>query len=247
MKLSKKFIVTFFILILALGYATCVPKDIRAAPQVPKSTTYYLSTKPYVTGITINGWYKLKKSAIKSSNKKIIEINDVTRTEGKGGKSTSIMFSIKKPGSSTISFKIDKKKYQTKIYAKKYKNPAKFISITGVKAGDETNLASLLNKTSSFDKLKLDKTVKDPRIKVTAKKGWKISSLNYQTLANNPNEESGNRYYKSPVSKAEMPIFSKTKELKKDAGGYYVEVGLVNTKDGAHLSLGYYIDVGTHS
>ena len=44
-----------------------------------------------------------------------------------------------------------------------------------------------------------------------------------------------------------MPIFNKAKELKKDAGGYFVEVYLVNTKDGAHLSLGYYIDVGTHS
>ncbi len=247
MKSIKKLIVTFLVLVLLLSYVSYATTTVQAAPQVPNSMTYYLTNKPYITNLTINGWYKIKKSAVKSSNKKIVEINDVTRVEGKGGKSTSIMFSIKKPGSSTISFKIDKKKYQTKIYAKKYKNPAKFISITGVKVGDETNLASLLNKTSSFDKLKLDKTVKNPRIKVTVKKGWKISSLNYQTLANNPNEESGNRYYKSPVSKAEMPIFNKAKELKKDAGGYFVEVYLVNTKDGAHLSLGYYIDVGTHS
>lgn len=84
-------------------------------------------------------------------------------------------------------------------------------------------------------------------IKATVKKGWKISSLHYQTLAANPNVESGNRYYKKPVSKAEMPIFNETRELKKDMGGYFVEIALVNTKDGAHLSLGYYIDVGTRS
>lgn len=42
---------------------------------------------------------------------------------------------LRRQGSAKISFKIGGQKYETKVNVKKYKNPIKYISMTGVKYG----------------------------------------------------------------------------------------------------------------
>lgn len=98
MKSIKKLIVTFLVLVLLLSYVSYATTTVQAAPQVPNSMTYYLTNKPYITNLTINGWYKIKKSAVKSSNKKIVEINDVTRVEGKAVRALLSCFLLKSQG-----------------------------------------------------------------------------------------------------------------------------------------------------
>lgn len=90
-------------------------------------------------------------------------------------------------------------------------------------------------------------TVKDPKIKIVAKKDWKIDGIYYMGAISSTSKpavnDSGSKPYKKPVSKATVKIFNKTKKLEKGAGGYDISVGFINTKNNARINVRYFIDV----
>lgn len=238
MRSAKKLIATFLTLALLLG---CIPcsTTVQAAAKVPKTLTFYFTKIHYENGIRINGWHNIPRASVKSSNNDILQIRSSTKTLGKDGKFSWISFIAKKPGTSTISFKMDGKRYKTKIIIKKYVNPVKSVSITGIKNGNKTELASLTDGSISSPKIELKKTVKNPKLKITAANGWKLNSIFYFDAAY---KDQSSKYYKKPVAKATVKIFNKIKALKKNTGGYYIQLNFVNTKNKATVSLSYYID-----
>ena len=72
---------------------------------------------------------------------------------------------------------MDGKRYKTKIIIKKYVNLGKSVSITGIKNGNKTELANLTEGSISSPKIELKKTIKNPKLKITAANGWKLSSI----------------------------------------------------------------------
>ena len=133
-------------------------------------TLYFTSTsnKPFGYGITIAGQpIDEHASNIKSTNKNVLEIDGL---EANGYDDTIILFTVKKLGTAAITYTIGDKKYQTKIQVKKYTNPVKSVTITGIKNGKSSNLVGLTNKNTNSKKIALKKTVSDPKIQVTAKK-----------------------------------------------------------------------------
>ncbi len=239
MKLTKKLIVAFLTLALTLGCIPYTTTEVQAALQLPpsKMTLYFTSTsnKPFGYGITIAGQpIDEHASNIKSTNKNVLEIDGL---EANGYDDTIILFTVKKLGTAAITYTIGDKKYQTKIQVKKYTNPVKSVTITGIKNGKSSNLVGLTNKNTNSKKIALKKTVSDPKIQVTAKKGWKIMQILYKSKT-----EDNFKYYEKPVSKATLNIFPKSKLIKPKAGGYRITVVYTNTKNKATLSSVYNID-----
>ncbi len=245
MKHIKRHLMTLLALMLMTAAFTV---SAQAAPKVPKSKTTYMyptpwsTTKTGVTGgsIDVKGMgksQKIKKSSVKSSNKNCIEISYVA--------SDSISYTVKKPGTAVVSFKIGNKNYKTKVYGKKYVNPAKSVSITGVKNGSQANLAGLTNKNTGSKRLALKKTVKNPKVQVTAKKGWKITQIMYSNGDTSQNEYNI-REYKKAVSKATFKDFGKSKEIKANVG-CRITISFVNTKNGGTTDISYNIAVNPKS
>lgn len=194
MKHMKKLVVAF--LTLALAFSPC-SATVQAAPKVPKSQIFYLYPKgdPMNSGLFflyISGVSDSKDvTNIKSSNPKIIPNDMEMVSDG------TLRFHAKKAGKATISFKIKGKSYKTKITLKKYVNPVKYISITGIKNKGKTNLANLSDKKMIID-LKTSKPKVVPKAKISAKKGWKIKSTsNYLGLV---------KLYKKPVANATLKV-----------------------------------------
>ena len=239
-----KRMITLITLITLLVMAAAVTVSVQAAPKVPKSQTLYMKPTPWAkTGetsgsIDVKGMgksQKIIKSSVKSSNKSRIKISYVS--------TNMITYTVKKPGTAVISFKIGSKKYRTKIYGKKYQNPAKSVVITGVKNGARTNLASLTNKNTSSKQLHLKKTVKNPKVQVKAGKGWKIQWISYMCSAVEAGMESGMKSYKKPVSKASIRIFTKSDKMHTNVGGNRITIAFSNAKSGDIVTLIYNIDI----
>ena len=239
-RMKKQMITLLTMMLMTAAFAVSA----QAAPKVPKSQTLYMKPAPWSkTGetsgsIDVKGMgksQKIIKSSVKSSNKSRIKISYVS--------TNMITYTVKKPGTAVISFKIGSKKYQTKIYGKKYQNPAKSVVITGVKNGARTNLASLTNKNTSSKQLHLKKTVKNPKVQVKAGKGWKIQSVSYMCNAIEVGMESGMKSYKKPVSKASARIFTKSNKMHTNVGGNRITIAFLNAKSGDIVRLIYNIDI----
>lgn len=224
MKHMKKLIAAF--LTLTVAFSPCVA-TVQAAPKVPKSKIFYLYPKGDIRhsntlDLHISGVSDPKDvTNIKSSNPKIIP-NDITMSPD-----DRLLFHAKKAGKATISFKIKGKAYKTKITLKKYVNPVKYISITGVKNKGKTNLANLSDKTMIID-LKTSKSKGVPTAKISAKKGWKIDNISK---------------YLGLVKKYKRPVASSTFKVPK--GFDYLwefNVTFINVKNKEYITISYVIN-----
>ena len=102
-----------------------------------------------------------------------------------------------------------------------------------------------VNKRSS-KQLHLKKTVKNPKVQVTARKGWKIQQI-YYLNGGLADWESGTKNYKKPVSKTTLKIFTKSNRMKTNVGGNRIIITFLNTKSGDTVGVSYNIDVQPHS
>lgn len=107
------------------------------------------------------------------------------------------------------------------------------------------NLAGLTNKNTGSKRLALKKTVKNPKVQVTAKKGWKITQIMYSNGDTSQNEYNI-REYKKAVSKATFKDFGKSKEIKANVG-CRITISFVNTKNGGTTDISYNIAVNPKS
>lgn len=200
------------ILCLSLAFliaVTAMPMTAEAAVTYSKSQTLYRTgtgtsySSIYVSGLTKS--QTIKKSSVKSSDTSVAAPWYLEKTTSAYSYKTDyfdenmkpysnssssygyyIGLQLKKNGTSTISFTIGSKTYQSKITVKSYTNPLKTVTMTGVSGGK--NIASKLDKSAYNYDLKLTKTTKNAVVTVKPNKGWKIASIEVE------NSDTGDSY-----------------------------------------------------
>lgn len=248
MKLTKKMIVTFLTLALVFSCVSCTTIEVQAAPKVQKTQKYYFFQWPcdiVISAQNLSKTQKIEKSSIRSSRNNI-KVKNVRYYKREGIRSGILTLTVKKAGTSTISFKIGKKKYQTKIIAKKYVNPVRFLTISGIKDGDNTDLADLTKNFDMAQSIRPYKTVdKNAKIQVEAINGWKIKNINALPMPDYSNLDKEydykfkniDRTYKNPPSKVTVNVGEIQKE-----GHYSIGIKFMNTKTKDVILLEYNIN-----
>lgn len=236
MKILKKLLTVILTLSLVLLCSSIIIENVQGAVKVPKSVTGYMEPS-LMLGNKSYGSVRLPISGMKSyENLRVVKMVPNNFVYFYGAYDNIPIFASSKPTSGTLYYKIDGKKkiYKTKITIKKYVNPVKSISVTGLKNGGSTDLASLTNKTYDTKEIKLSKIIKNPKVSVVAKSGWKIKRIaDYQESTE----------YEKPVSKATAKIFKISRKLdNKDKSGYEFAITFVNTKNNHEVKLIYYIN-----
>lgn len=255
-KLTKKLMGAVLAAAVAL---TALPVTASAAVSYSKKQVVYLTP-----GVS-DGWNTLyvyglkkgqtiKKSSIKSSKKSVLEVSYVqngTSTyknysyTAKKNKTTSftdryayISYHMKKAGTATISYKIGTKTYKTKVTLKKYTNPLKSITISGVSGGK--NIASKVNKSTNAS-LKMTKSSSNGSVKISTKSGWKITYASVDVYKHTDKVDSllfsrGYYSYSKPASSVTLKVGSMSKSNR-----YYVNISCQSTS-GGYLYISYAIN-----
>lgn len=89
-----------------------------------------------------------------------------------------IGFRFYRPGTSTVRFRIGKRTYTSKVKVLSYTNPLSKVTITGVKNGNSTNLASML-KNHNQTSIRMQKAQKNAEVAIAAAKNWRITGVSY--------------------------------------------------------------------
>ena len=142
-----------------------------AIPVMAAETYYNIHTSE--TNLLIPGFYQdynigsigNAKATVKSSNTKIATVKI---------KKGVIWVHAKKPGKVTITTKIGKKTYKTKLTILKYENP-----VSSVKIGNTTVKGSRFNKATTIYLSYSKYQNKKQKIKLNLKKGWKLRAVSY--------------------------------------------------------------------
>ncbi len=243
-KVLRKITALSVSVILALGMLSI--SSSAASVSVDKTSTVYLTSKSgtgyasiYVTGTN-------KFTSVSSSNTSVASISgasgwtdayssyDASLKETYSGtsKGANINLTTKKAGTTTVKFKTGGKSYSTTLTVKSYTNPAKSIKISGVNSGK--NLKSKLNNSASYSGLKVAKKTKSATIKVTAAKGWKVTSISLT------NQKTSARY---SYTRSSNPTKSATLRVGtlKTGTPYTVDITFLNTSNNATINVYYYI------
>ena len=192
----KRFLKLFLCLAMVFTMLPLGKLQAAEAIEYEKSMTVYLSS----TGSSDLRWDSLSifgagasaVKSVKSSNTSVLEVASSTGSKVSysevdymdGGKESSrvseyayINFIPKKAGTSTISFKVGKKTYKTKVTVKKYTNPVASVTMEGVNKGKDFSSKS---KKAAFGITAKITTSKDlSKLKVKAAKGWELTNIHY--------------------------------------------------------------------
>lgn len=254
MRSIQKPVIFFLILAMTISCIGYMSVDVKAGPYISDSvvvrrTLDRYGSKDTHVGINVMDLKKGQKiTDVKVSPKGFLkDVNSEVYTTDKYTYGY-IYGKARKLGSCSVSYKIGSTTYKTKVTVKKYVNPVRSISITGLKYKNKSNLASLTNNMVDTRKIGVLKTIKKPRLKVTAKDGWDVIFIRYQDNykyygSQKPTEQKEIRY-PIPRPKVDIPIFTKSKAIKKDSNGYAVRVVFLNRNegtDGSTIALTYYI------
>ena len=256
--MKSKFMTKLLATVMAAAVVvTAVPATAMAAPVYNKSQVLYMTSSTYTSynSISVSNLKKsqtIEKSSVKSSNEDVAhpyavgsstsEYSHRTDYMDKNMKpnqssskfySGSISLKLAKAGKTTVSFKIKgvKGTQKVNIQIKKYTNPVKSLKISGIN-GD------LKNKTKSSTAssyLKLNKTVSNASVKVTAAKGWKISEVSVYDTENERYTRINS--YNKPFGSGTLYLGKLEKNKK-----YQVSVEFTNPSDGGSLYCYYYIN-----
>ena len=182
------------IMVLASIIAVCGAIPVLADISYTKEIGRYLL--PSVSGqdfIRVTGLTPSQRvgKTIKSSNESVAYafLNGGYGHSGENGKyeyfsnkapqnmfsrTATIVVFYKKPGTATVSFKINGKTYKIKVKGYKYVNPLKSLTITGYNNG-KTLHKKFNNDYKVYEKLK--NSLKNAKITIKPKSGWKIASV----------------------------------------------------------------------
>ena len=192
--------------------ATCAVAGVMAQTANADALTTY-SMKEFKGTFTVyqstdDNWFNVtgskKFSALKSSKK------SVAKVEKDGSK--KLMVTVKKPGTTKISFKYGGKKKTVKMVVKKYTCPVKTFKI------GSKNLTKKYKKTDLYDTT----ATYTGKLKVKAKSGWKVGKIKVLRMGD---EDTGLTTIKSG---------SKIKDM--DA---YIYVQMINKKTKGEIILQY--------
>lgn len=169
MKTLKKL---FAVMLTMMMLLNVLPVQAASALDVPESLTYTLYSSKDASGDASKKnkrfavWVPAKVTSLKSSKKSVAT---VTQAKVKGVTGRYVYVNLKKPGTTTISFKYKSKTYKTKITVKKYVNP-----VASVKIGS-TVVSSSKFKSRSETSLKYSKFAnKKVKVNIKLKSGWKL-------------------------------------------------------------------------
>ena len=205
-----------------------------------ESQTYYMNPSRN-SGGSISVWgltgsQSLKKANVKSSAPSVVKLGSVSNYNNKTdyynnnnpytSKSSTIYFSVGKPGTSTISFKIGSKTYKSKVKVLKYVNPLSSLTVTGVNGGK--TIHTKFNKKTEVDQ-KVSKSISNANITVKAKNGWAVTYVNTYNPKTRTNNSISNY---TDVSSLTL----KNVRIPKDAG-VNLYVTLQNKSNGGNISL----------
>lgn len=240
MKLMKKLLCITLMAALLLAVAAPALADV----VVPDKVTAYLAStdgsvattgKINIVGIDPTSVIK----SVKSSNKKIVKVNSVMRTDISleiletgtisAINGATIQYQLLKAGAANVSMKIDGATYKTKVIAKKYANPIKSLVLTG--AGSK-NLKAKFAKTSWVSE-ELNAKIQQGTLKLSAASGWKITNVRW---VNNNNGLSMERWLQTPKSSITMSI-----PAMKKSGSYCIKMDFDNTENGATMEVYYWL------
>ena len=111
---------------------------------------------------------KGKVTQVKSSNTSVLEAK-----AGTGSESKTLGLTVKKPGKSTLTYKVGGKKHSVGIVVRQYRNPFKTYMLAG------KNHASLYKKScSAVSKAATKGFELTGKVNVKPAKGWKVKAIN---------------------------------------------------------------------
>lgn len=186
--------------IMLMASAPAVRAEATNKKQVNETETKYIcqsaSKDPIIESITIDNAKKV--TGIKSSKKAVIEALDYSvdtksqtkriynpktgKVENKkiNASTVTLYYLIKKTGTATLTYTVGNTTYKRKITVKKYTNPLKSLTVTGVN-GDK-NICSLLNGSNKAEGLKA-RTSGNLRIAVMAGNDWRIRRIRFSNTS----------------------------------------------------------------
>ena len=181
----------------------------------------------YINGLT--GSERLKKATVKNLAPSVVKldyINNYTYTQNKvySDKTADIYFSLMKPGTSTISFKIGSTTYKSKVKVLKYVNPLSSLTITGINGGK--TIHKNFNKDTQPD-YKISKTIPNAKVTAKARKGWDIV-----TVSINRDSSSGTKTYRSYSGLSDCTL--RNARITK---GSYARITARNKSNNAYVAL----------
>ena len=187
---------SLMIMAIASIIAVCGAIPALANITYPKEVCVYLIPEKkgrYFEGgrlITVSGLKDNQSIGknIKSSNKSVAIVTGVQHThitdtyenfnkkttKKNSSKNADIKVTIKKPGTSTISFQIDGKTYKTKVKAYKYVNPLKSLTISGYNNGKSVH--TVFDKEGYYYE-PLNNNIYNAKVTVKTKSDWALTSL----------------------------------------------------------------------
>ena len=147
--------------------------------------------------------------------------------------SASVRLNIEKAGTAKIKYKIDGKTKTIDLVIKPYVNPVKCVTLNGINDG---NSFAAMTKTKNYmdpnAALSLKAKTTGAKLKMTAADGWKIKSLSLESQYGSMRSISRS----SPTNSAAITWGTLYANR-----NYKITACLVNTKNGATQTVGYYI------
>ena len=133
-------------------------------------------------------------------------------------------------GTAKVTYKIGKKSYTLKIVVKAYTNPISSITMTGINKG-KSFASKCKTEMPYYPKLSFPSVVKSSTLKVTAKTGWKVTSIGF----NDRTAGKSKRLSDSGLTTMSLKLgkLDPTHE-------YSLSITLENTKTGAYLNWYFY-------
>jgi len=237
----KRIISGLLVVAMAAGMFALAPvKETEAASMTydKKVTVYLLDKSGKSSGYNYDGIgvenpsKSIKLSSLKSSRSSVATVTGVDNY----GDYSYIEFKAKKPGTTTITFKVGSKKYTSKVTVKNYTNPAKTVKISGVSKGK--NIASKTKKKTYAYNLKLSKTTKKAKLKVKAKSGWKLMDVFVYDNTKSTPKTVVEKFYDNGTTKQKTLSLGTLKK----SHVYSVYFTFKNKKNGCYQSLDYDIN-----
>lgn len=243
----------------AVAVTAITPVTAEAKPVYPEKLTLYHSSANKnwgtYTSITISNLGKndtIKKSSIKSSDESVMKVMCLnknytsyeTQYFSKQKNSTytynnySIEMSLLKIGKATLTFKIGKKSYSSKVAVCNYENPLKSAKILG------TDYAKQVKEDNSYNGIKTSSTKKNQSFIFKANKNWKITNVNifeYEKTGANKSYTSTHTQRWNYESAPKSNLTCNVGKIEKN-NYYAVFIKLANTKTEGTQQIQFYIN-----
>lgn len=204
MKKIRKFMMALAMMVLMFGLTIVGASKVQAAnPFIQKSATYYLYENKITHGgiISIYGQVpNAKITNLKNSNPNVVKLN-LNQEYG------IIGYTILKEGISKVSFRYAGKTLTQKITVVKYENPCQSFKV------GNTNYTKYFKKSRHFNHNNRKKDI-TATIKVTPKKGWKLTKIEVQNIYDGTKKVKNNSKIKLSIKGTGTGVHAYFKNIK---------------------------------